>query len=70
MYYMTIKRDSETGYWDPCKSQTLAGAKREATRKLGPGFTDAILVIASGDGIHQDRQVLATKSSGCWNDPS
>ena len=70
MYYMTSIRSQEDNSWEPCAAKTLRGAKREATRECGGGFIDAILVIASGDGIHEERQVLATKSSGCWNDPS
>jgi len=63
MYYMTSKRKSETGYWEECKASTLSGAKREATRAYGAGYLDAVLVIATGDGVTEQRREIAKKSN-------
>ena len=66
-YYMTARRNNETGYWLPCKATTLTGVKREATAEYRDGYRDAVIVIANGDGITEPRQVIASKRvTGSW----
>lgn len=68
-YYMTSKRNNETGYWEQCKATTLDAAKREATREYGAGYLDAVLMIAVGDNVTEERRVIATRpntANGKW----
>lgn len=59
-YYMSIK--DSTRYWEPCKSATLAGAKREATRALsGRCAGNELLAISTGDNITEQRFIVATR---------
>ena len=58
-YYMISTRNNEDNYWEPCKSITITGAKREATREYGAGFRDATLMIAET----APGQPIATKSN-------
>jgi hypothetical protein len=54
-YVMTLKGYDIIGYWEPCKARTLTGAKREASRRHGTGFSHHRIVIAidHGDGLYQ-----------------
>lgn len=62
-YYMTSKRNNETGYWEKCIAATLTGAKREATARYGAGYSDAVLVIAKGDNVIEPRREIASKAN-------
>lgn len=61
-YYMTSKSSSTVGYWEECKAATLVGAKREATRNYGGGYNGSVLMVAVGDNVNEQRQVLASRS--------
>lgn len=62
-YYMTSKRNSEIGYWVKCKATTLTGAKREATKRYGDGYINAVLVIAKGGTATEPPYEIASKSN-------
>jgi len=57
-YYMT---STDAGTWEPCKSASLTGAKREATAAYGAGYVHSLIKIAVGDGIAVERQEVATR---------
>lgn len=40
-YYMMIAGSDIRGSWEPCKADTLTGAKREASRRFGGGTTES-----------------------------
>jgi len=61
--YMTSKRSSDISYWVECKSTTLIGAKREATAEYGSGYIDAVLMIAEGDNVTEQRREIAYKAN-------
>lgn len=69
MYYMASRRNSENARWEKCKSKTLIGAKREASKRYNGGYHDAVLLIAIGDNIASERELLASKKHDCdWVD--
>ncbi len=47
-YYMVADNSNSRSYWQRCKAKTLLGAKREATKELGQGYIDDVLLIAEG----------------------
>ncbi len=64
-YYMTVKSDSRSrANWEKCKSLTLIGAKKEATRGLGGGYHDDVLHV--GVPLDYDElyyETISTKSN-------
>ena len=62
-YYMTALRQNETGYWEDCKSQTLTAAKRETTYRYKQDYLYAILQVAVGDNVTEQRTVVAQKTN-------
>lgn len=65
-YYMSISHHSVVHPWEECKSTNLTAAKREATKELGGGFNDHIIIIAVGDS----KEIIAERkiSSNKWID--
>ena len=62
---------SGQGFWEPVASKTLTGAKQEATKRYGGGFTGELMRVAEGDNVEQQRHVLSTKYnmvSSRWHD--
>lgn len=70
IYWMVAESSHEIAYWEPCQAKTLVGAKREATRLYAGHFRDAVLMIASGDNVTVERQVLCRRavSEDRWTD--
>jgi hypothetical protein len=67
-YAMTILSDNTTHRWEPCRARTPLGAKREATRTLGPSAYDGdrlAIAIDHGDGNYQ---TIAIKDKDGWHD--
>lgn len=60
-YYMTSKSSGEVGMWEPCSATSLRGAKAECTRRYGMGWRDALLCVAQGDDIHEERHIVARR---------
>jgi L-alanine-DL-glutamate epimerase-like enolase superfamily enzyme len=60
-YYMTSHNPNEISFWWPCTATTLSAAKAEARREYGGGFRAAELQIATGDGVTEQRRVIATR---------
>ncbi len=52
---------SGQGFWEPVASKTLAGAKREATKRFSGGFTGELMQVTECDNVDQQRHVLSTK---------
>jgi len=66
---MTSYRNSEVGYWLPCNATSLTGAKSVATKYYRQGFRNAVLMIAVGDNVGEQRVIVARrKSGGQWQD--
>ena len=65
-YLMTIKINTQVGYWEVCKSSTLAGAKREATKYYAQAIKGSTILIAEReeyeDGVTQDF-IVASKQN-------
>jgi len=61
-YWMTHKRNQEDGWWEPCKATTPRAAKAEARRGLSKAYQDGALLIAEGDGVTEERRVIARLS--------
>jgi len=68
-FYMTNK--GATTNWEKCKATTLAGAKREATAEFQEGIDGdswRATLLAVGDGINEQREYVARKMGGKWED--
>ena len=57
-YYMTSTDDNR---WWFCNASTLLAAKKAATLYYRGGFVGSIIKVAAGDGITEERQILAQK---------
>lgn len=62
-YAMTVKSNSTQSFWEICKANNLAAAKRECTLKLGPGaFLGDTLAVSE---VHNGEYLtVATKTAG------
>ena len=45
VFYMIADRLNETRYWEPCRSRTMIGAKREARHRFRGGYIDETVYI-------------------------
>ncbi len=61
VYYMIAVRNGDDAKWEPCRSLTLLGARREATQRYGEGYTDTKLMVGVGDNVTEPRLVLSTR---------
>jgi len=69
-YYMTSKSSGEVGRWESCSATSLRGAKAECTRRYGLGWRDALLCVATGDDVVEQRHLLSQRrnTAARWTD--
>ncbi len=68
-YCITVKNNSTIGEWEPCKSSTLAGAKREASARFGDGYLGHTIEVAQC-GLQSERlyvEAVKTIGHGKWS---
>jgi hypothetical protein len=61
-YWMTVSGSDISGNWEPCKSDTIDGAMREASKRFGGGFNHHRILVGSGDGVTEERIVMRSRA--------